>query len=364
MKSLYEDLLRRNDVERLSAWINLGRGKCFYIEKEYDERINTFIQKHHHQICQICDEAGVRFCYIPQLAEELLHDRERIRYAAPWLKDDAVLPPFQTSDFASMLYPDEWLCNLRPSLLMGSEEVRLSNEFEPERMAFPEGLADSALLSWLSESLSQRTNHLHRHIPRLNAEFGYLLDAEEILSEDIPEEPVPDSEEWDSHLKQIEQEIRWMELHGMDRRIMVRELSKMIRSKDETLSSLHITRDLDIVLPEYGKTISLRPIDKATYLVFLAEEGGINYKDITDYKEDLMNYYRRLTNRVDEDVMWRTIENQMASDSLSQSIRKIRLTFQHEFDDQYARHYYVDGRQGEAKKVSLPRHLIVWEEYE
>lgn len=26
-----------------------------------------------------------------------------------------------------------------------------------------------------------------------------------------------------------------------------------------------------------------------------------------------------------------------------------------------ARHYYIDGRRGEAKKISLPRNLVVWE---
>jgi hypothetical protein len=30
-----------------------------------------------------------------------------------------------------------------------------------------------------------------------------------------------------------------------------------------------------------------------------------------------------------------------------------------QFDDHMARHYYIDGRRGEAKKISLPRELVV-----
>ena len=32
-----------------------------------------------------------------------------------------------------------------------------------------------------------------------------------------------------------------------------------------------------------------------------------------------------------------------------------------QFDGHMARHYYIDGLRGEAKKIALPRNLVVWE---
>ena len=32
-----------------------------------------------------------------------------------------------------------------------------------------------------------------------------------------------------------------------------------------------------------------------------------------------------------------------------------------QFDDYMAKSYYIDGLRGEAKKISLPRNLVVWE---
>ena len=39
----------------------------------------------------------------------------------------------------------------------------------------------------------------------------------------------------------------------------------------------------------------------------------------------------------------------------------IRRAFVSQFDDHLARHYYIDGLRGEAKKIALPRDLVVWE---
>ena len=32
-----------------------------------------------------------------------------------------------------------------------------------------------------------------------------------------------------------------------------------------------------------------------------------------------------------------------------------------QFDNHLAKHYYIDGLRGEAKKIALPRDLVVWE---
>lgn len=47
--------------------------------------------------------------------------------------------------------------------------------------------------------------------------------------------------------------------------------------------------------------------------------------------------------------------------SINEKCARIRGAFVGQFDDHMARHYYIDGLRGEAKKISLPRELVIWE---
>ena len=47
--------------------------------------------------------------------------------------------------------------------------------------------------------------------------------------------------------------------------------------------------------------------------------------------------------------------------SINEKCARIRGAFLGEFDDYMARYYYIEGKRGEVKKISLPRDLVVWE---
>jgi len=47
--------------------------------------------------------------------------------------------------------------------------------------------------------------------------------------------------------------------------------------------------------------------------------------------------------------------------SINEKCARIRAAFIGEFDDYMAKYYYIDGKRGEPKKISLPRDLVVWE---
>ena len=47
--------------------------------------------------------------------------------------------------------------------------------------------------------------------------------------------------------------------------------------------------------------------------------------------------------------------------SINEKCARIRGAFVGQFDDHMARNYYIDGLRGEAKKITLPRDLVVWE---
>ncbi len=48
--------------------------------------------------------------------------------------------------------------------------------------------------------------------------------------------------------------------------------------------------------------------------------------------------------------------------SINEKCARIRRAFVGQFDKHLASHYYIDGLRGEAKRIALPRDLVVWEQ--
>ena len=47
--------------------------------------------------------------------------------------------------------------------------------------------------------------------------------------------------------------------------------------------------------------------------------------------------------------------------SINEKCARIRAAFVGQFDDYMAKSYYVDGQRGDAKKIALPRNMVIWE---
>lgn len=134
---------------------------------------------------------------------------------------------------------------------------------------------------------------------------------------------------------------------------------------DDRLSRLVVTKDYRILLPDYNNMeIKMEPLAKAVYLLFLSHPEGIIFKCLPDYREELIKLYDRLKPLGLSDRALQSIEDvtNPSLNSINEKCARIRGAFVGQFDDHMARHYYIDGRRGEAKKISLPRDLIVWEE--
>ena len=133
---------------------------------------------------------------------------------------------------------------------------------------------------------------------------------------------------------------------------------------DDRLSRLVITKDYRLLLPDYNDMeIKMEPLVKAVYLLFLAHPEGILFKHLPDYREELTEIYVKLkpyglSERVVQSI--EDVTNPMLN-SINEKCARIRGAFVGQFDDHMARHYYIDGPRGEAKKISLPRDLVVWE---
>ena len=109
--------------------------------------------------------------------------------------------------------------------------------------------------------------------------------------------------------------------------------------------------------------IKMEPIVKAVYLLFLNHPEGILFKHLPDYREELAQIYNKVRPMGLTDRAVRSIEDvtNPLLNSINEKCARIRGAFVGQFDDHMARHYYIDGLRGEAKKISLPRELVIWE---
>ena len=136
-----------------------------------------------------------------------------------------------------------------------------------------------------------------------------------------------------------------------------------VLQEEEPLLELMITDDYRILVGEDRKEVRMEPLVKAVYLLFLNHPEGIMFKCLPDYREELAQIYVKLKPYGMSERVLQSIEDvtNPLLNSINEKCARIRGAFVGQFDDHMARHYYIDGLRGEAKKIDLPRNLVVWE---
>jgi hypothetical protein len=128
------------------------------------------------------------------------------------------------------------------------------------------------------------------------------------------------------------------------------------------LSKLVIDNRKRIFLPDFGNIeIKLRPLEKTLFFLYLRHPAGIGLSFLCDYKNELYEIYTSLSsigdlyemrNRIDEMV-------NITSNSAVEKISKIKAAFVKAIGDELAKAYYIQGGNGEVKKVGLDRNLLI-----
>ena len=129
------------------------------------------------------------------------------------------------------------------------------------------------------------------------------------------------------------------------------------------ISKLTITNDGAVMLSDYGKEIKMEPLVKAVYLLYLRHPEGIAFKILPDYREELKELYCKIKPFGLNERVIKSIEDvtNPTLNSINEKCSRIKATFQAEVDASLVDHYYITGKSGEAKKITLPRHLVIWE---
>lgn len=350
----------------------LNSNELIYVSNEKDKSLENLFETKPEVFEGWGKMIGFHIIYLPLLMKRLA-DKEVLHYRAPYLSEAELASTAISNDFLLQYleHPGE-----RGRLKHGfirTEDIhrgndgkdRAINRFYPLSSNTGEPIADQ--LHRIGKQIYDETNK--RELP-VNKSSKWIVD--DISFDDYQrriEEPTSDAdvnfisqlgnESIDDLLEEVKERIAKLRQRGISQYIL-----EQLIHPDDRLSRLVITKEYRIILPDYNDMeIKMEPLVKAVFLLFLNHPEGILFKHLPDYREELTKIYVKLKPLGLSDRTIRSIEDvtNPLLNSINEKCARIRGAFVGQFDDHMARHYYIDGLRGEAKKISLPRELVVWE---
>lgn len=141
------------------------------------------------------------------------------------------------------------------------------------------------------------------------------------------------------------------------------------------LSRLVITRDFRFILPDYNAEVTLTPVHKALYILFLNHVEGIEFKDLSDHREELRRIYRSISPSTDPDRIDETVSRltDPTDNAVNEKCSRIKAAFGSLMDEYTLSYYMISSHTTRhfnsssrvwfkrLKLITLPRQLVIGE---
>ena len=343
----------------------LSPKELVYIASEEDKVLTELFEKRPEVLEGWGQMIGFHIVYLPLLMKRLKEKRV-LQYRAPYLSDAESAEVAIGNDFLL-----QYLVNPadRKKIKQGfirTEDIhrgsdgkdKATNRFYPLSSTSGEALADQ--LHRIGKQISVEKARYDRYLESKTHSYDDWGDASDNES---PAESGFNSQGEEETIDDLMEEVRERIVKLRQRGIAEYILEQLIHP-DNRLSRMMITKDWRIVLPDYNDMeIKMEPLVKAVYLLFLLHPEGIVFKHLPDYRQELTKIYSKLRPLGLSDKAIQSIEDvtNPLLNSINEKCARIRGAFVGQFDNYMAKSYYVDGLRGEAKKISLPRNLVIWE---
>lgn len=356
-----------------------------FLEDDYDEALNNYILKNHNSIRERLKQKGKDFIYFPifQLNNDYQQSafQEFIKYHSPVfysLTESELNEVLQTTlkgikpvEFYRSVLEDLQLPYFeRPCLLRRIPNDFISNPkftYAPIKYQNDETLDN--FFAWYIEHISKDELdkpefRAVRPPKEYDADWRFGVDGKE-LSEELKQKI--DAYKNDGKYGALVEAIMYMletikeeKPEIIDKVKPLLEQRKLLESK-VVLSPLVIDKHCNIFLPAYGNVeVKMHALPKTVFLLFLRYPNGIRFKELYEYKNELLDIYNKVTNKYEKDEIERAIDDlvDMTKPSINQKCARIREAFRNIMSEQTAKYYYIDGANGEPKSIALPRDLI------
>ena len=348
--------------------------QIIYVASEKDKNVTDFIEVNFHRIRDHFASKGYVFCYIPYVKEELL-SRKRIHYVVPFAKTAKEAEYMVNDNFILdyMVHPENRE-KVTPALLYYHPDCidKACLEAEDQLIGVTiseDSLADDGTLSGPLEEIlediksKQRKEKFSRKLGHIKYDLDLFDEEPRNICADVDFADDCFDEESTILIKEIEDRVNELKTKGIETYMVE---SMKLKFRKTALSQMHITKDYRIYLGDYfGMEIHMAPLTKAVYLLFLRHPEGIIFKYLPDYKQELMEMYSEVKTATFyfAEPSQQSVEDltDPTKNRINEHCARIRAAFLEKFDDYLARNYYITGKRGEAKSISLPRDMVKWD---
>ena len=166
-------------------------------------------------------------------------------------------------------------------------------------------------------------------------------------------------------IRQMKLDIEELKKQGFYQ-LLIKELGSLLLQEDTDQlikpSRLIIDNEFKITLPDFNDMeISMTPLPKALFILFLRHPEGIYLKSLIDYKLELLEIYKLISYRekyLDVVESINRICNPFEG-SINEKLSRIKEAFLKQMSMENAKFYIVSGERGMVKKIELDRELVV-----
>lgn len=334
-----------------------------YVEDAYNAEFNSFIQSNYKTIVDIFGSKGISFCYLPFLLENEEYQKV-IEYNRPYLHSPLTGVSIQEIYNNLIQLQSEpvnvsalaWTDNSDILFAFPLENLSsLIDDFNIYADVINEALEDN----WRSAPMFRFSSSNEFDVNENN--IGYKRSFPDLL----PEYNV--DAKFDSEAFQLAEEIRQkislLSEHGA--LSLIGDIIEEIKQTQRNLSPLFITNDYRIFLKDYDmKEVLMPPLSKCLFFLFLRHPEGILFKELSNYHDELLSIYRNITIRENIDIAIESIKamTNPLNNSVNEKASRIRAAFLELITDDLAINYYITGRRGEPKKITLDPSLIEYQQ--
>ena len=343
----------------------LSPKELVYIASEEDKALTELFETRPEVLEGWGQMIGFHIIYLPLLLKRL-KDKKVLQYRAPYLSDVELKGITMGNDFLLQYLENPGDRDKMKHGFIRTEDIhrgsdgkdKAMNRFYPLSSTSGEPLADQ--LHRIGKQITVEKARYDRYLESKTQRYDDWGDAGD---NEPPSELGFNSQVEEESTDDLMDEVR-ERIAKLRQRGIAEYLLEQLIHPDNRLSRMVITKDWRIVLPDYNNMeIKMEPLVKAVYLLFLRHPEGIVFKQLPDYRKELIGIYVKLKPAGLTDRALQSIEDvtNPLLNSINEKCARIRGAFVGEFDNYMARFYYIDGRRGEAKKIALSRDLVTWE---
>ena len=346
---------------------DVGFYGTIYIENEYHKKFNRYLKRWGWWLWKFTFskyEYGLSdLTYIPKLSKKI--KRKHLLYKYPFLSEDITrkIPDVKTTDLLEYLEDPDDARFLKPGFLFYRKEMDNGITIFDY---YPLAGLDNKALSYkeqIAEILQQHKEDADKHryegVSRGIGRSGLYSTSYE-KNENYADNMFDSlDQQTKTRLILFTKQVKELKELGIPMALL-----EDILHQNDKLSKLVINKKYEIILPDYNNmVIKMEPLVKAIFFLFLKHPEGIIFKHLPDYRQELIEIYKVLRPLGMSDRALQSIEDVTNPflNSINEKCARIRAAFVKKFDESLAKNYFVTGERGEAKKITLPRDLVIWE---